>query len=160
MHRLVSRAPCSVLAGMALALLLAACPLLPGREGSDVLRDLERSQQRWRSRDIADYRYVVQRSCFCGGEVVRAVVVEVRGGEVTSRRYRDESTPLAWHDPTLWPSVEGLFELVRDAVERGADRVEVDYHPEHGYPVSIRIDEMLRAVDDELTITASGLERL
>ena len=61
------------------------------------------------------------------------------------------------------PGVDSLDELpgsieeVFDHLERqvGADRVDVQYDPDLGYPVSVRVDWMNNAVDDEFEMRIS-----
>jgi hypothetical protein len=51
----------------------------------------------------------------------------------------------------------GSIDVVFDLVERqvGADRVDVHYDPDLGYPVSVVADRMINAVDDEFEMRIS-----
>lgn len=132
---------------------LAACGDIVGVGDSDE-RELRRATQRWNDHRIYNYDYTVQQSCFCPAELGRAVIVMVRGGFVYDLRY--ESTfapvpPFAW---SAFPTVEGLFDIVDDAIYR-ADDVDTTFDREYGFPRLIDIDYERNAIDDELTISTS-----
>jgi hypothetical protein len=54
--------------------------------------------------------------------------------------------------------IEGLFDLIREAIERKAHKVDVSYDRVYGYPTSIDLDYLFNAVDDELQVTVSGFQ--
>ncbi len=53
----------------------------------------------------------------------------------------------------------GSIDEVLDRLERqvGAERVDVRYDPDFGYPLSVRADRDLNAVDDELEFRISDV---
>src|SRR5512132_2692070 len=50
--------------------------------GSGELSELQEHRAAWVSHKIDDYRFQLQISCFCGGQITRPVVIEVRGGAI------------------------------------------------------------------------------
>ncbi len=58
----------------------------------------------------------------------------------------------------LFYTVQGLFDVVQDAIDSGADEVSVTYDPDLHYPTEINIDRIKGAIDDELRVFASDLE--
>jgi hypothetical protein len=143
----------AILAG--LALLLPACgPLSP----SDIQREaLEEAEQAWRRQGFTSYEFRVQRICFCiptGALIVR--VQEGRPVSVTNAETGEIVNP----DPFVPVTVEGLFAVVEDAIDRDARRLDVDYDDAFGYPRTIDIDFRTEVADDEIFYQASDLRQL
>lgn len=150
---------------MSLRLVLLAGVLAGGLAACDILdpdterERLEEAQERWADRGIDDYRIDVQRLCFCAADVSRWVRVTVRNGVVASRTYVDDGTPVVG-DPTLFPDVDGLFEVIDDALDQDAHELEVAYDPVYGIPLVIAIDYLEFAVDEELTLRSQDFQLL
>jgi hypothetical protein len=148
------RATCLALV---LPLLLAGCGVVDNEDFWETERDrLERNAQLWASTAPAHYSFILERVCFCGTEVTRRVRIVVLGGSVTSRTYVDGNQPVSarWHD--LFPAMEGIFQIVRDALDRRAAEFEAQYDPDRGYPRIVEIDYLKNAIDEELTIRVAG----
>ena len=45
--------------------------------------------------------------------------------------------------------INGLFEVIQDAIDDEADQITVSYDSELGYPTNIEIDYNVNAIDDE-----------
>lgn len=148
-----------VATGLAL-LALGGCGLLGSGRNEEVQRELNRNRRQWEAQGLEDYRYVARRGCFCPSEVVAPVVVEVRGGEVVARTYQESGEPVESTYAGLWPSLDGVFDIVQDAIDREAAQITVEYHSDLGYPQSIAIDYQENAVDEELAFTAGELDAL
>src|SRR5688572_29894540 len=133
-----------------LPLLLAGCGIL-GSE--DETRDmLERNERVWAQNAPSRYRFVLQRLCFCGTEVVEPVLVTVENGAVVSRTYVASGRPVGAQWTSLFPAMEGVFDIVREALDRNADQLDVSYDGRLGYPLSASIDYVRNAIDDELEL--------
>ena len=52
-------------------------------------------------------------------------------------------------------SVEGLFDVVRKAIDSKAARIDVQYDAVNGHPLSISIDQNAQIADEEQYLTAS-----
>ena len=55
-------------------------------------------------------------------------------------------------DRTFYPdylSIDGLFDLIQDAIDRSAFQISVKYHGELGYPLWAAIDYDRRIMDEE-----------
>ena len=115
-----------------------------GREG------LLEARRLWEQQGAPDYRIDVRRLCFCGYDVTRSVRVTVRDGVVVDRVYADDGTAIQ-ADPSLFPDVAGLFDVIEDAFARGAHSVDVVYDSSLGYPTTIAIDYIEQAIDEEVT---------
>lgn len=119
---------------------------------------LNSARGRWEDRGPAAYRITLFRSCECLAEMTGPVVIEVRDGQVDTRTYTfNGETPGPTYDD-IFVGVEGLFDLIADAISQDAARVEVTYHPILGYPERIAIDYHARYVDDEVTYTLTDFQ--
>jgi hypothetical protein len=143
--------------------LLSALPLAAGLTGciltgpSDVAR-LETARARWEARNLRiSYRFEISRSCFCGYPgALPATSVYVFGGRVLEAHHLANGNPITAEAVATIPTVDGLFNLIAEAIEEGADEVRVRYHPDTGAPLEIRIDRIRQAADDELFIETSN----
>jgi hypothetical protein len=52
-----------------------------------------------------------------------------------------------------------VFAYAREALQT-ADKTEITYDPALGYPVSLNIDRIELAIDDEMSVLISGFEVL
>ena len=119
--------------------------------------DLERARQRWSVVRPAEYAYTLRRSCFCGPEVTRPVQITVRNGTVVELRYADTGVLVDQRWAPLFPSIDGLFAIIDDAIARRAERLDLEFDATLGYPVEIDIDYSTRIADEEITYTVMGI---
>jgi hypothetical protein len=134
---------------------LGACgddPMGPVRSA-----DLERARQRWSAARPAEYAYTLRRSCFCGPEVTRPVQITVRNGTVVELRYADTGVLVDPRWAPLFPSIDGLFAIIDDAIARRAERLDLEFEATLGYPLEIDIDYSTRIADEEITYTVMGI---
>ena len=129
--------------------LACACYIVdPGPGGRE--EDLERARERWEASGPDAYRTVVSRRCFCGPDSYGPGIVTV-SGTGTTRVYQDRPTTSVPTDQATWfPTVEEAFELIEEAFDQDAHRVDVRYDPGSGAPLDIYIDRIERAVDEEM----------
>jgi hypothetical protein len=139
---------------------LQGCALLGSSRDDEIQQELNRNRRQWQAQGLDDYRYEVRRGCFCPAEVVGPVVVEVRDGEVVQRIYAENGEPVGATYAGLWTDVDGVFDVIQDAIDRDAARITAEYHPEMGYPRSIAIDYLAQAVDEEIAVTVGEVEPL
>jgi len=138
-----------------LVLILAAC----SAGGSE----FSRNQQKWTDANITHYRFALSIGCFCAFRSQMPLVVEVLNGNVVSMIGAD-GVVIAETDPsygtfTQYATIDHLFsELEADLND--ADEITVTYDPTYGFPTDINIDFIKEAMDDELYLSASGLEIL
>jgi hypothetical protein len=141
----VRRPPAAVLL---LLLLAAGCGPKTDR---DPVAEFEHHRALWNALGITTYELEFQRLCYCPPEFTRPYVVEVENGVIVAVRRGDTGEAV---DPGAWDrvhSVDSMFDLLEGALDGGADEVLATYHPEYGYPAEIHIDDILMAVDDEVS---------
>lgn len=122
--------------------------------------ELAAARQRWTEHRPTSYTYTLARDCFCTPEMRGPVVITVQDGAVVSRVYVSTGSPVAAAYQSLFPPIEGVFNLVDEAIRQDVEQLDVDYHRTLGYPVNIAIDLHLRPVDGGLVVTASDFHSL
>ncbi len=120
---------------------------------------LSDARRRWAAQGPTSYSIDLFRSCECTPDMTGPVVVNVQNGTVQSRFYRTGGTVPPNIAPSF-PGVEGLFDLIADARQRNAHRVEVRYDRDLGYPVWLVIDYDRAIADDESTYSVMAFRRL
>jgi len=107
-------------------------------------------RQKWEARRPAAYTLVVERQCFCAPDGRGPVRLTVEGTRVVTRTYVDSGEPVAETLAGLFPTVDGLFDILEDALDRSAEQVDVTWDPEWGAPASFFIDYSRSVADEEL----------
>ena len=135
-------------------MLVLVCPLLlacGAVDPEDVrLALLEANQARWESLGPGFYTYAVERLCFCPAEYRGPVRVTVEDGVAVQRLYVDTGLAPSSEIAPNFPTVQGLFDLVRAAIEADAFEVRATYDPTLGVPLDLWIDYDQMVADEEL----------
>jgi len=101
----------------------------------------------WESQNIDDYTFETRRLCFCG--FVGWLEVTVEGGVVQSITVLEqEDVPASVAEE--YPTVDELFDILAEAVEKDAVRIDVTWHETLGYPETFYIDYSRNIADEEL----------
>lgn len=132
-----------------------------GKGLSDTQQQLDANRKKWDSLDIDDYSFTLQRNCFCRGDAIRPVNIEVRDGSVTSARYADTGELIPddrqYNKQSVYNlNAEGLFNLVEQGIQSGAAQVDATYDKQYGLPTSIYIDQSRQIADEEMGYTISN----
>ncbi|NJD20903.1 MAG: hypothetical protein FIA95_16665 [Gemmatimonadetes bacterium] len=133
----------------ALVVLSAGCQGL-GPQSSELLEDIALHRSIWESKRPTAYAYDLQRTCNCPEEAQGPVRVRVHGSQVVQRTYTATGAPLASGLEAAFPSVEGLFDLLEDAVKRDAWSVTINWNAEFGFPSDLYVDYDGSAINDEV----------
>lgn len=121
---------------MATALPLSGC----GATGPSAGRvRLIQAMRRWNAADLRSYTYRVRRSCYCPPESSGLREVRVVEGVVESVIWLEGETPVGPTSAQRFPSVEGLFAIIDEAIREGTNRVDVNCDPATGTPLRIEI---------------------
>ena len=80
----------------------------------------------------------------------------------TSRRsfHVDTGTALTSEQIANLPGIDGLFQIVQDAIDRNVPVLEVSYNTDSGYPETIYIDYYSQVIDDEIYHVVSNFQLL
>ena len=106
---------------------------------------LARAEQRWAASRIAQYGYSISVGCFC--PFPRPVRFEVRHGDSSAPGLDDRTR--AWM--ARFESIDALFAMLHEHVQRNPARFEIEYHPTLGYPTKGYLDGSFNVADDELS---------
>lgn len=116
---------------------------------------LAAAKRSWRSAGLASYEYGYRKYCECHPDTPPETVVTVRDGRVVGVRHRpvgyDREVPAEARNLQYYWTVDGLFDLLAAAYQRGAE-VRVKYDASRGFPTEIYIDYDTNAIGDELDL--------
>jgi hypothetical protein len=133
---------------VALSGLLGACGSLGPEDAR--LAELEVRQARWERLHPSAYVYAVERLCFCPEEYRGPVRLTVEDGVAVDWVYVDSGLTVPPGIAVSFPTVDGLFEILRSAIEDDAFEVRVTYDSALGVPVDFWIDYIQMVADEEL----------
>jgi len=104
--------------------------------GTGQLSELQQRRAAWIARGIVDYRVELGISCFCGSDIRRPVLVEVRANAVS--KVWDLETGKAVADLTRYPTITELFDAAIAERSRGG-HVSVAYDRALGFPARLEV---------------------
>ena len=115
----------------------------------------------WQQARLGDYTYEYNVLCECSDHLGQPVKVTVTNGVIESVVYAESGELIHSGDPPVvdgsprYYMINGLFEVIQDAIDDEADQITVSYDSEFGYPTNIEIDWNINAIDDEYILTAT-----
>lgn len=134
----------------AILLLVAVAGCGTTGPGGDLRSQIEANRALWQQLGPASYEYGVQRLCFCGPDAIGPVRVTVEDGTVVARVYTESSDPVPDDFEPLFPDVEGLYDVLLDALDRDAADINVTWDSVTGLPTEFFIDYNVQIADEEL----------
>jgi len=136
-----------------LLLLLAGCtnPFASREE-----RQLRQAEERWESRNIANYTFEMRTGCFCPPEINEWAIVEVRNGQIVSARSLS-GVLLSGIALTSRKTVDQLFDAARPPYEDWVGRVDFEFDSELGYPLKLQLDGKRNIADAGVVYEARNL---
>jgi Family of unknown function (DUF6174) len=115
--------------------------------------ELHDRRSRWDEAQPASYRFRVAAQCFCLETFTRPRTITVDDGQVVA----EDPAPSDDADPERVLTIDDLFDRARIAIDN-ADAVEIVYDNDFDFPSTIAIDDMLDAIDDEITYVVTDFE--
>lgn len=140
-------------AGLLLGLVLAAC-------SSAINLETNAKQKLWNDQAIAHYKFVVQKSCFCGPDITQPLRIEVQNGQAVSVVNADTGVVVSNSQFDSINTIDKLFVLIRAAVTKPVAKIEVHFDGAQGFPIFISIDNIANAVDDEVSYSVRDFEAI
>ena len=135
------------MAFVAVALLAAACSNTGPITGIDDLAD---AVSLWNDLGPNSYAFAIERQCFCSSEARGPVRITVINGQIVAQIYVDSGASVTGDARGWFPDVDGLFDVLRDAMNEGAHEIRVTYNPVNGVPIDFWIDYSENMADEEL----------
>jgi hypothetical protein len=124
--------------------------LMKSFSGEALEKDLNKNRDLWDSMGPEGYKLEFSWQCFCIRDYTEPVIIEVGAdGSILSVVRKSDGQVLPTSDHERYVTVEGLFDLLQDAIDRAAYRIDVEYHPEMGYPTHAFIDYEQNMADEE-----------
>jgi hypothetical protein len=117
---------------------------------AELRAEIAAQRLKWVAKRIDDYQLTFSRACFCPPEGAGLVVLNVLEGEPVEWLYFLSGDPVAPEWQAVFPTVNGLFDFLEDAIDRGAEEIEVAFDPDLGLPTTVRVDYRLAAADEEI----------
>ena len=131
-------------------------PQVTGDALKQAQAELDKHRALWAASRAGDYSFVLAPMCFCPREYVQPVRIRVANGVVASVTYV-ESGKTPEHDGFgRYVTVDGLFAVIQEGIDRKASRITVSYDPEIGYPKDVSIDYVANMADEEYAFTAAN----
>lgn len=138
-----------------LALASAGCGTLTGPSDIDRLAD---AVLHWDGAQKITYEMDLIRGCYCAYiDAGKVVTIRVDDGAIVDAKFKETGEPLESEHRDTLPTVASLFALIASAIEQKAHKLTVQYHTVHGAPMSIAIDYIKNAIDDELSFSILDL---
>lgn len=139
---------------IALIFVLAAC---------SATSEYDQNLSNWNDANISHYRYQLGVSCFCPFGEQMPITIEVKNDEVilitdVNGNEVSESDPI-WEILNQYLTIDRLFVSLKSSLN-DAEKIEVSYDAEYGFPSSIAVDYIIQAVDDEVWVAVSNFEVL
>jgi hypothetical protein len=132
-------------------LLIALLILMLSLSACGAKSKLAKNREKWDAANVSHYRFELTISCFCPFMDVVPVTVEVKDGKIISLTDVN-GQPLREDFRATFEkaaTVDGLFAIAEENLSN-ADQVKVTYDAQYGFPVSIVVDRIKLAVDDEI----------
>ena len=135
-----------------LPLLLTSCSLFGEKKDA-----YQRALDRWESRQISNYSFEIQVGCFCTIAGWTPALVVVSDNAVVAATRLLDNEPVPQNELSFIPTVDKLFDIIKSARFGGADSISASYDDDLGFPVTVSIDYIEGAVDDEVSYSVSHL---
>ena len=146
---------CMVLLCVTLSL-LHGCILKDDRL-ADVQSKLDQNRQKWISKVVSNYQFNFQWNCFCVPEHVAPVNISVRENRIGSAAFVEDNVPVAVEGLKRYRTIDGLFDLLQEGIDKNAHTISAEYHSELGYPIKGSIDYEKDKIDEELSFEIDSL---
>lgn len=136
----------------------AARTMPVARKDLKALAALDTAEALWKQKRPEHYAYQLQPSCFCPVEYTQPIAIRVFKGVVQQADLVTSKKPLPAERKADAKTIEDLFKLIREAIERPAASVNVSYDQRYGFPSSINIDLDQMMADEEIYYTATAFK--
>ena len=145
--------------GLLMVMLVNIMPISAnGNNDSPLIQELKENRQLWRSQNLKNYQYIYQQQCFCPSPSNTPLKVSIKNDKITQVVNLNSEQLVT--DLTFPKTIEELFKIIKDAIQRNADEILITYDKTLGYPNRIAIDYQKILADEEITYTVENLSKL
>ena len=129
--------------------LLLGCILKDDGRLTAIQSELDQNRMKWTSATVSNYQLNFRWICYCSPEYVEPVNISVRENRIVDVAFVKNDVPFTMMGLWRYRTIEGLFDLLQEGIDKKAHAISVEYHPELGYPVKVSIDYEEYTVDEE-----------
>ena len=125
---------------------------------NQIVAEVFTNKDKWLSHGIKQYQIEMQKICFCAPDAVRLMIFSISDNEIKDVRYADSGDEV---DPSYYNqfnTIEGMFDLVAQALDKNPANIVISYDEEYGYIKELTVDYQQNIADDEFTIIASNMK--
>jgi hypothetical protein len=127
---------------------------------SDLLLEVEANRATWEAARPANYTLWQRHECACQTQLLEPAIVTVEGDVVVSAAWEADGSAVAVGDLAIFQSVEELFTMIENAANSKVPELEVQFHPQLGYPTVVLVDYDRRITEDDHLVESSDLAAL
>jgi hypothetical protein len=131
-----------------MAVMASGCDVLSIQDSAR--EQYEQGLARWELTRPEAYVATMERICFCTPEMTGPVLVTVQGNTVVSRVYEASGEPVPAEYADGFPTIDGLFRIIKDAIDDGYHKLDAFYDPATGIPFNFWIDYERNVQDEEV----------
>ena len=106
---------------------------------------------------VSNYQFNFRWICYCVPEYVDPVNISVRENRIDSAVFVEDDVLVAVEGLERYRTIEGLFDLLQEGIDKNAHSISAEYHSELGYPVKVSIDYEEYSIDEELGFEIDSL---
>jgi hypothetical protein len=119
-------------------------------------KQLDTAKTLWKNSALTSYTLTQSLNCFCTPDYTKPYTYQVKNGVIDLTTVQTTPSVSTTTDarPTFHTVVEA-FDIIQDAIDGKAERIEVTYDATLGYPKSISIDRSKMIADEEQYFTFS-----
>ena len=129
--------------------LLLGCILKDDERLTNIQSELDQNRKKWASAVVSNYQFNFRWKCFCSEEFVEPVNISVRENRIVDVAFVADDVPFTMIGLWRYQTVDKLFDLLQEGIDKNAHSISADYHSELGYPVRVSIDYEEYTVDEE-----------
>jgi hypothetical protein len=150
-------------ASVLFSMVLLVTPLATLSCTSSVPQELTNGERLWKDQGLSNYDFTLARQCFCPEDWRGPVNIQVRNKTAVSVTYVTGGTAVTEGKFDNADTIDKLFTILKDAYagkgdfEQEAERIEVTYHAEMGYPTDFFVDVSQAMADEEQGYTVTNL---
>ena len=143
------------LAGFVLPAILLFTSLATVSCRSLVPQELTTNEKLWNAQSLKDYDFTLERQAFAPEDWRGPVNIQVRNGEAVAVAYVSTGAAVTEGKFDNANTIEKLFTMLEDAYagnnefQHRADRIDVTYNSQMGYPEDLYIDVSQKIADEE-----------
>jgi hypothetical protein len=133
----------------------SSCTSSPEDNSPPEVKELNTARAHFATPPRPSYTFTWKQTCFCGTDSLRPMKVTVTNGAVAEAVFVDDQKPVSAAVRAEIKTVDGVFTLIRQAIDQGYDEVDVQYDPQMGYPRTVSLISSRSAADAGMSLTLS-----